>query len=201
MNELFRKGKNWLHQCREKHFQEFIFIHINKTAGSSIEKALGMRFLHMTAQEKLAELGPDRWRSRFSFTIVRNPWDKVVSHFHYRVKSNKTGLADGHILFHDWVRLAYREQDPHYHQPAKMFLPQWNWVSDESGRCLVDFIGRFESLENDFAEICRRIGRRALLPHLKKSNRGRYQDYYDETTRGIVADWFCEDIDRFDYTF
>lgn len=201
IKELLRAGKNRWRQYQEKYLQDFIFIHINKTAGSSIEKALGMRFLHMTAREKLEELGPDRWKERFSFTIVRNPWDKVVSHYHYRLKTNKTGLGEHHISFQEWVHLAYRRQDPRFHNPPKMFLPQWEWICDEKGECLVDFVGRFESLGHDFAKICRRLNRQATLPHLKKSNRGHYRDYYDDNTRDIVAQWFREDIHRFNYAF
>jgi hypothetical protein len=201
MSQLWRTSKNWYRQWREKYLLDFIFIHINKTAGSSIEKALGIRFRHMTARESLEALGANRWEKRFSFTIVRNPWDKVVSHYHYRVQTNKTELASRRVLFPEWVRLAYGQQDPEFHQPPKMFLPQWEWISDESGQCLLDFVGRYESLHKDFAEICRRINRKSTLPHVKQSNRGRYQDYYDDTTREIVANWYWEDISKFNYVF
>ena len=56
----------------------FIFIHINKTAGTSIGKAIGLPIKdHLTAQEVLSRIGKDRWDAAYKFTLVRNPWDKV----------------------------------------------------------------------------------------------------------------------------
>jgi len=184
-----------------KYLASVIFVHINKTGGSSIEHALGLPFQHRTALEILSAIGEARWASRFSFAFVRNPWDKVASHFHYRVKTNQTGLRDKPIPFQEWVRLAYGERAPGYHDHPKMFLPQVDWISGQDGRTLVNYIGRFESLADDFAEICRRIGSTAKLPHLKSSPRGDYRQYYDDRTAGIVEHYFNRDIAAFSYRF
>ena len=69
---------------------DFIFIHINKTGGTSIEKALGLEKDHLTASEKKTAIGKQKWKKIYSFAFVRNPWDKVVSHYHHRVKMNIT---------------------------------------------------------------------------------------------------------------
>jgi hypothetical protein len=65
----------------------YVFIHINKTAGSSIEAALGLQLSHFSAREVIASIGEETWKNVFKFTVVRNPWDKVVSHYHYRVQT------------------------------------------------------------------------------------------------------------------
>jgi hypothetical protein len=180
---------------------DFIFIHINKTGGSSIENALGLRFEHKTALEKMREVGPEQWERSFTFTVVRNPWDKVASHYHYRVMTNQTGLGLNPIGLPAWVKRAYRERDPFYFDKPRMFMPQIRWIADDSGRILVDRIARFETLQQDFADICSRIGRDASLPHLKRSVRGDYRQYYDDESVEIIANWFREDIERFDYQF
>src|SRR5438477_13059262 len=97
---------------KERYFQDFVFIHINKTDGSSIEKALGVRHEHRTALEKRAQLGEKFWVKKFKFAVVRNPWDKVVSHYHYRVQTNQTVLGANPMGFPEWVRRAYGNQDP-----------------------------------------------------------------------------------------
>ena len=82
-----------------------------------------------------------------------------------------------------------------------MFLTQTEWIADERGEVLVDFVGRFESLADDFAAVCAELGTRAPLPHLKPSSRGAYQDYFTDETRGIVGSYYAEDVERFGYTF
>jgi len=180
---------------------EFIFIHINKTGGSSVEKALGCRAEHKTALEKRTELGKEAWRKLFSFAFVRNPWDRVASHYYYRVMTNQTELGKNTITFNEWVKLAYGENAPQYYDKPKMFMPQWNWLINKKGKILVDFIGRFENLEADFAQVCSRLNRQADLPHLKKSERGDYRQYYNEASIEIVGKWFKTDIENLGYKF
>jgi hypothetical protein len=181
---------------------DFIFVHINKTGGSSIEEALGLRFRHRTARQIIHEVGLQRWREAFTFTVVRNPWDKVVSHYAYRVQTNQTGLGEKPVQFLDWVIEAYGRRNPRYYDKPMMFMPQIDWITDPGGRILVNFVARFEHLQTDFDSICARIGRDATpLPHRKSSQRGAYRDYYDEVTRQIVTDWFRRDIETFNYTY
>lgn len=186
---------------RTKYLLDVVFVHINKTGGSSIEAALGLPFQHRTALELRRALGPRRWERRFSFAFVRNPWSRVASHYAYRVQTNQTGLGDGRTGFTEWVRLAYGERHPRFHDQPKMFQPQLDWITDEEGSIIVDYIGRFERLREDFAAVCARIGRTATLPHLKSSRGKDYRRLYDDETAEIVARWFARDIARFDYTF
>jgi hypothetical protein len=179
----------------------FVFVHINKTGGSSIEKALGLRFEHKTALEKVEELGRSTWDARFTFSFVRSPWDKVVSHYAYRLKTNQTGLAESRMSFPDWVAAAYRDRDPRYYDIPKMFMPQVDWISGPDGSVLVDFVGRFETLATDFAKVCSTLGIKAPLPHTNASPRGPYREYYDATSREIVASAFAADLDAFGYVF
>ena len=188
-------------RLRTKYLLDIIFVHINKTGGSSIEAALKLPFQHRTAQEIRDDIGVERWQRRFSFTFIRNPWDKVVSHYFYRVKTNQTGLGDGRVGFRDWVQRAYCERDPRFYDHAKMFMPQLDWMTDESGKVIVDYVGRFERLEEDFAAICAHTGRTAQLPHLKPSGARDYRSQYDTATMQIVQRCFAVDIDAFGYSF
>jgi len=197
---LIAKTHNQLLQMKRQ--RKFVFIHINKTGGMSIGKALGLgKKEHFTALEHKNRLGDYSWGEMFKFSFVRNPWDKVVSHYFHRVKTNQTGLGKNRIDFNEWVKLTYGEQDPRYFDYPKYFMPQINWLTDEKGEIMVDFVGRFENLENDFQLICERIGRNVDLPNVNKSKHREYQYYYDDATKEIVRGWFEKDIGFFNYSF
>ncbi|MEL6772057.1 MAG: sulfotransferase family 2 domain-containing protein [Bacteroidota bacterium] len=186
---------------RERHLQPFVFIHINKTGGSSVEKALGARFEHKTAQEKITMLGRNAWDRKFTFCIVRNPWDRAVSLFHYRKMTDQTGLADTEMGFQTWLRQTLQDQDPAFYDKPRMFMPQRDWIADDNGQILVDYTMRFENLHRSFEEVARRLGKDVRLPHLKKSKRRDYRTYYDAATIDLVAEFYAVDLEAFGYTF
>ena len=198
---MLRIFKDKIGSIKYRSYDKFIFIHINKTGGSSVEKALNLPHKHETALEKIAEIGRDSWDKRLTFTIVRNPWDRVVSHYFYRVKTNQTGLRDKPIEFKEWVKRTYGNQDAFYYDQPKMFMPQIKWIADENDRIIVDEIVHFENLNSEFNNVLEKIGRNATLPHLKKSSRGNYREYYDQEIIEIVRNWFEQDIERFGYSF
>jgi hypothetical protein len=106
-NSPLRKGKN----------SYFIFIHINKTGGTSIAKATGIPHKnHLHVKEVIAEIGEQKFKKSLVFAVVRNPWDKVVSHYNYRIKTNQTTMGDTPISFKDWVKQTYGEpKNPLYY--------------------------------------------------------------------------------------
>lgn len=178
------------------------FIHINKTGGTSIKTCLGLPMEHKTALQKISELGLAEWQRRLTFCVVRNPWDKVLSHYYWRVRTNQTELGSRPISFSSWVYASYGNQDPFYYDKPMMFMPQLDWISDRHDKVLVKKILRFERLAEDFGEICDLIGRADLqFPHLKPTDHDHYRIYYDDATRDIVANWFRKDIKVFAYSF
>jgi hypothetical protein len=189
-------GVYW--RLRERYFQDYLFIHINKTGGRSIETALGCIYEHKTARQKRREIGAEVWDDKFTFTFVRNPWDRLVSQYFYRRQTNQ-GAED--LEFQEWVRRVYAERDPELRSREVLFLPQSDWVTDDEGNALVDFVGRFERFEDHFQYVCDRLDVRKSLPHKNKSSRETYQTYYTNDTAEIVAEYFAEDIERFDYSF
>jgi len=189
-------------QIHTRYFSKYAFVHINKTGGVSIETALGLPIQsHKTVKEYVAIMGLRRWRRIFTFAFVRNPWDRVVSHYHHRVKTNQTNLGTNPIGFKKWVCLTYGEQFPEYYDQPKYFMSQVDWLTDESGKSAVNFIGKFETIEPDFKQVCRRLGVNRELPHLNRSQRVGYPEYYDPETIEIVRRWFQRDIELFGYRY
>lgn len=181
----------------------YIFIHINKTAGTSISTALDFSIKqHFTAKEIIDLIGEDKWRRAFKFTFVRNPFSKVISHYHYRIETNQTQMKSKKIDFKTWLKKTYgEEKDPFYYDNPKMFLPQCEWLKNHNDLIDIDFIGKFENLENDFREVQSKLGLNKKLPAMNKTKRDHYKNYHDQETIEIINNWFFEDLERFDYRF
>jgi hypothetical protein len=75
------------------------------------------------------------------------------------------------------------------------------FVTDADGELLVDFVGRFESLREDFGHVCRTLGLNLRLPHANKSAHRDYRTCYNDRTAELVGTHFRQDVERFGYTF
>ncbi|MCP4551228.1 MAG: hypothetical protein GY834_04125 [Bacteroidetes bacterium] len=192
-NSPLRKGKNGT----------FIFIHINKTGGTSVAKIIGLpRKRHLHVKEVISIIGEKEFNKAFVCCVVRNPWDKVVSHYKYRVKTNRTNMANNHISFKEWVKCTYgKDKNSFYYDKPKMFAIQSDWIKDNNGVIRVSNILRFESLSNDFKVIAEYLGIQNELPYLNATRKESYIRYYDKETEEIVRSWFKEDIERFKFEF
>lgn len=80
--------------------------------------------------------------------------------------------------------------------------PQLEYVVDDKRAILVDFVGRFETLEDDFRVVAERLGRHGLeLPHVNDSQRRHYRHYYDPALAAVVGERFSADLEAFGYEF
>ncbi len=214
------------------HHDRCVFVHIPKCAGQSIEmfflKRIGLdwdrraplllrwndvpalgprRLAHLKAHEYVE----NRWMTQqhfdeyFKFAFVRNPWDRLVSFYRY--------------LGYDW-RCSF-SRFILYHLPRQFerknwFLcPQFEFIHGRDGAAMVDFVGRFESLREDFATACRHIGiSDPELPHVNDSRKPKsgptqwlkrrtlpYRDMYDARAAKLVSTLYEADIDAFKYTY
>lgn len=140
------------------------------------------------------ELPPDAFAQLFTFAFVRNPWDLLVSSYHF------LALSSAHRRGRLVRRLGSFEHYVDY-ELARGKLLQSRMLTSGHGRLLVDFVGRFESLASDFAQVCRHLGLTASLPHVNAGQSGDYRPRYTPALAARVADAFGEDVERFGYTF
>jgi len=199
----------------------FLFVHVPKAAGTSIQKALKpysvekprdrvsklRSRLNMVNRKKpiyfpvhaswhyaRKRLGTDEYDKMFKFAFVRNPWDRLVSSYHYVIK-NKAHKRHGKVdSLKDFA--AYVD----YEIQRNKFL-QCQMVTDGSGGLKVDYIGRFENLAEDFKYVCDKIGVKYDLPHVNKSSHKKYKDFYDEPLVDKVAMHWAKEIRLFSYSF
>ncbi|MEA3381947.1 MAG: sulfotransferase family 2 domain-containing protein [Pseudomonadota bacterium] len=179
-----------------------IFIHINKTGGTSVCNALGLKKSHMTAKEIIDVIGEKKFKSSYKIAAVRNPWDKVLSHYKYRLKTNQTDLGEKTIPFSDWVKKTYGEnKDPFYYDKPKMFQPQVDWLKDYEQKIDINEIMKFEDLNNEFEKVSSYLDLNKSLPHLNATQKANYKEFYDDETKSIIEQWFAEDLDMFKYEY
>lgn len=189
--------------------RDFIFIHINKTGGTSIIDITGKPFRkHMTAKEVIAVVGQKKWDAAYKFAVVRNPWDKMVSHYKHNIKTKpKTMRHSGEsntefISFSDWLECTLGDvKNKKFYNRPQHFLQQVDWLKDNDGKVSMDMILRFESLSVDFQHVAIELGLSKDLPHLNSTERTNYQKFYNVHSQQLVGQYFHEDIVHFGYKF
>lgn len=211
------------------HRHKFLFVHIAKTAGTSVRSTLNRlrwrdpyfipqfvcsRISHLTGHRIACKiprhakviaayemLPREVFDALFKFAFVRNPWDLQVSSYHH-LKRERPHLV-GDRDFESFLRYKLDPARPYqYHIDTSIEL-QSDYLVDLHGKVLVDFIGRYETLNDDFATICNRIGiAPPKLEHKRQAkDRATYHSYYNDATRELVTAHFKRDIELFGYTF
>ncbi|HBN25999.1 MAG TPA: hypothetical protein DD405_00820 [Desulfobacteraceae bacterium] len=231
------------------HKYKCLFVHIPKTAGQSIEHVfLSLLMLNWTTRAPLLlrpnndpHNGPpslahlkaseyvmcnhitqEQFDSYFKFSFVRNPWDRIVSEYKYRGYPKKFDFKT--YLFKKLPEDSWSDIYRH-------IIPQYDFLFDDNGNLLVDFIGYFENLQKDFDEVCRKLGIPVtLLPFVNKSLKDmnisknlkypmkilinlmryfkqkkntfkHYTEYYDDESKEFVSHLYRKDIETFKYKF
>ena len=210
------------------HGRRYIFVHIPKTGGSSLALALeskamkddiligdtpkaqrrrkrvkdlqtsGRLWKHSKLVDMYGAVDQAQIEQYFVFTLVRNPWDRMVSYYHW---------LRGQDFDHPAVHLAKVSEFTGFLNDAGTRATLRNdgaarYVSDRNGVDRCDLYLRLEHLNEDIAQLEDGIGvRLPAPPHENKSPRGAYQGYYSDADQALVGQLFAQDVDRFGYGF
>ena len=184
--------------------KKLIYIHINKCAGCSIESFfLGQAIAdHRVIMDLEDSLGSKELNDYFKFSFVRNPWDKTVSFYNFHKKFNVLDTSSGLKNFLLAHPSSWMPKNGSNYSHSMRSSNQIDWLTDSNGEVRMDFIGRFENLQEDFNIVCDKIGiPREQLPHKNKTKHKHYTEYYDDETKQIVAERYAKDIEYFGYKF
>ncbi len=159
-------------------------------------------FYHASVRALLdAYIIDDRWiRERKVVKFVRNPWDRLVSLYHYLFGT----LADRHdrhrvCTFQDFVgrvcAFGVEEVGPYNWLGLSQANPQAAWGY------WPDFVGKFEAIEEDWGKVCDMIGIDAPLPHVGATEHADYRTYYTPELRDAVGTFYAQDVHEGGYEF
>ena len=188
--------------------KKFIFIHINKTAGTAVEQSLleygdkrvepknDLNFeltykqsQHSNYKEYKEYLGSE-YDNFFKFTVVRNPFDRVVSYY------LKNSINQNNLSFSDWVIDRYKNKN--FQDYKRMYSDYTHWIDKDN----TDFILRFENLSSDFNILKQKLNIDCELKyHNVNKNRLHYKEYYNEDTKEIITNHFKKELNTFNYKF
>lgn len=184
-----------------------IFVHITKTAGTSVALSLfGELPYHYTAQQYRVIYGRKSFNDYYKFAFVRNPWDRLYSAFSYLkaggwneqdkkwAAQNLADIADFNTFVLQWF--SPEKLYSHIH-----FWPQSDFICDRQGRPIIDDLYFFESIKHDYDIIREKISTGSELGHKNAVSKKSYSDIYTPEAIEKVRAIYHQDIKNFSYDF
>jgi len=142
------------------------------------------------------ELTKQEFNAYYKFTFVRNTWSRMHSWYANTMKD-------------ELMKKSYQITDPNY--SFQQFLTekidhekfsQLYFLKDKTGNVAMDFIGRFENLQDDFNKVCAHLKiKDPTLPKLLVRKRRHYTDFYTPETKDLIYQLYKEEIDYFGFNY
>lgn len=150
---------------------------------------------HFRVWQLVEQMGIEAFQEYYSFTFVRNPWDRLLSTYTYTLSNKRHGrhkMLQRFSDFNDYVS---------WHCTEDTYGFQRDYVYAKDGTRLTSFVGKFENLNADFETVCQSVGIDATLPKFNVSNMLNYREVYTPKSKDLVYGIYRADIDTFGYTF
>ena len=203
------------------HAKQFIFFAVPKTGTHAVRELLGshkgpgdweqqvlfgeqispipeiakLEHGHISVQQIAPHLERAVWENYFKFAIVRNPFDRFISICFFLNRQNpkftETPL--------EWMKSAIVV--PRFRRRV-LVAPQHLQLTDAQGTLAMDYVGRYETLQDSVDEICGKLQIEST-PLIKKnsSDHQQYREYYDDELKSMVGKFYREDLKQFGYSF
>jgi hypothetical protein len=202
-----REGEWVFKHKREEYISDAGIVGVR---GSKSEIGDSLWWNHMPAKRIKLQIGDDIWDSYFKFCVVRNPFDKVVSAYYYFNKEAReeanNALRDGTSVSPQLMSKESEIRKEKFHAwltTAKLPFDRNQYLID--GQYVMDFVIRYESLNDGIREVCSRLGlpfEQEKVPRLKAGIRPsiNFEDYYTKESVDVVVDFYAKEIELFHYS-
>ena len=203
-----------------------VFIHIPKTAGSYVMVALGFERLIYPHRVKTFKqkgmvsfghqdylrlvrkgiVGKEFDESAFKFAFVRNPFDRVVSHYFWTRKRHPD-ILPGSVIFLEFTRQLKVINEPHSiltggnNKNLKWWRTnRFKLQSIQTEGINMDFIGHYERLDDDLKKVAKIIGVEIKpTPRIRATKHNPYYTYYNDESEDNVRQYYAKDFIEFGY--
>ena len=193
--------------------KNFIFLHIPKTGGCSIENVLkeycsndDIKKTHGKGHDKLSDIkkvvSEDFFNKSFKFAVVRNPYERMVSGYFYMKSTRGYNFTK---TFRDFVCGGIIKNKIKFEDRT---FKNMTFLNNKIG---VDYVCRFENLDKDFSVVCNEIGINKSLPKINvfdgrlgnwyQDHNKHYSYYYTDETKKVVEDICRFELEYFKYKF
>ena len=144
---------------------------------------------HIPASEVRPLLPDEVWNGYYKFCFERNPWDRFISYYFFKYRT------EPRPSFLEAIEAG----------ALKELLNTSRGIYRMDGKIVVDHVARYENLEAELAEVCRKVGipEKPSLPRVKSSFRPKvhYRELLGENEREQIRAVFREEIETFGYKF
>lgn len=183
------------------HKNKFIYFHLYKTGGTSIrnivEKYSDFRGgKHDRPAKIIKEYGKKTYDDYYTIAFVRNPFDWQVSLYFFMLKD---GSHPQHNLMKSFKTF---EEYIEWRVSGKDLITQYEFLSEGSSNdspLTIDYIGKFEKINESVEYIKNKFNMSGNLPHLNKINHSPFMEYYNEKTQKMMREAFKIDFETFNY--
>ena len=192
------------------HTYKFMFFDSPKTASISTKRTLKKyvdilgvdavddkksRYYHHVENSVIQKEFVDIWDSYFKFCFVRNPWDKIVSHYFF----SRYGSEFVHNTF-DYAKTTFEDFVENHvmnENDCMLCKKQSVWYSG------VDYIARYENYEDEITNIFNllKIEDTPVIHNINKTQHNHYEKYYNDRTIMMVYEKYKDEIDYLGYEY
>ena len=202
------------------HNYKTIFFHVPKVAGYTIEQYLlpgrrdykvfdkniifglkeGLMTQHITYNSITKYIDEETLNKYYKFAFFRNTWDRLCSAFCYM----EPHYIERFGSFENCIKNACKVAKNNDYQEGWHFCKQTDYLFDKNGNVVLDFVGQYSNLDEEFKTVCEKVGA-PIQPlrklNISKSKTRHYREYYTEEIKQLVYETYKEEIDYFKYTF
>lgn len=193
------------------HTYKSIFVHIPKTAGSSMETLQFVGFegpqTHWSLNMFMKQLNSPQ--TYFKWCFSRNPYSRLVSAYNWGVNNHKEQYLKDINTFEDYIDKIeefwdFTGDSIHQTRSGIHTIPQYIFINEN--KKIMDFIGKFENINEDFSSLCKKIEDHSgftipnkTLPFIKKMAKTNYMEYYNKKSINKINKLYEKDFILFDY--